>query len=235
MGNGESDKTDAPAAATDIPPTVTKAIAGGAAGKEGTGRPAEPSGDAHSAGPGAAPEEEVMTPPVHSVRFNCLVDVAYQAGREAFFAALARWFEGTQALFGTAAVGAALGGSSILTGAAAIVGAVAAVGQLVADPAGAARDSRVLRSRYLDILAEMEETEATDAACAKWRARMQRITADEGPTYRAAQALAYNEVIDSIFAEPEAARKRLLVPASERRLAHWRRFGGRTFAPAGDG
>lgn len=188
--------------------------------------------DPASAGAGSdhRPAPQGAVGEIDDLRFDCSVDAAYNASREAHYARVSRWLAGTQAFIGTGAVAGIVGQWGWITAALGVVAAGAAVAQLVFDPAGQARKHQGLRGRYLDILAEMEER-PEPSLCAQWRARRLRIAADEEPVFRAIQAIAYNQIVDSQFPELEARERRLVIPKWDRCLKQFWRAEGRTYSP----
>jgi hypothetical protein len=86
--------------------------------------------------------------------------------------------------------------------------AIAAIGaaQLVFDFAGRAKNHELLQKRYYDLLGRMHETLApTDEQCASMMAEILRISGEEPPTYRALDAVTYNEALDSIYGDERSA------------------------------
>lgn len=174
---------------------------------------------------------EVLNDPGHAIRFQCLADVIYHGSRENFFDSWAKILTGFQVFLQTGSIFVFVTGNGILAGVAAIVSALAGVVLLVLDPTKLARDHRSIRSRYHQILAEIEETEHSDEQCRRWRAQKWRLGADEPVTFRALAALSFNAAVDSIYTEKEAEFLRLQVPLSDQRFANWREFRGKIYKP----
>jgi hypothetical protein len=167
-----------------------------------------------------------------ALRFDCLSSVGYHSSRELFFDRLNKFLTGTQVGLQTAAVAAIIGKPDSQLGIiVALISALAGVFSLVIDPAKMAREHRSLRTRCHEILAELEERTPTMTVLGTWRARKQRISADGPPSYRAAQALAYNQAVDSIYEEPDATAARLVVPDWHRRLSQWWPYRGERYRP----
>ncbi|MCF1470577.1 hypothetical protein FS763_01355 [Agrobacterium vitis] len=81
--------------------------------------------------------------------------------------------------------------------------------QLVFDFGGKARDHQMLQKRYYDIRAAIDgNTAPMTADCAKWRAELTRIYADEPPTFRALDAIADNQATAALH---DAVKPRLKV------------------------
>jgi hypothetical protein len=66
---------------------------------------------------------------------------------------------------------------------------------------------------------------------AAFRAKKERMRAEEPPSMRAAVALAYNVAVNAMYAEPEASDHRLIVPPWLRRLLRIVSFRSATYAP----
>jgi hypothetical protein len=91
-------------------------------------------------------------------------------------------------------------------------GIVAAIGaaQLVMDFGGRARLHQTLHRDFTRLLAKMmEDSDPSEKDRLLWQAEIVRIGADEPPTKRAADTVAYNEASDTLGADPA---HRLVVP-----------------------
>ncbi|MFN3656427.1 MAG: hypothetical protein ACK4UO_04105 [Pseudolabrys sp.] len=83
---------------------------------------------------------------------------------------------------------------------------------LVISPGLKAQTHTTLRSRYFELLADIEETEFSERTNVRWNATLNRIYAQEPPTaYRAIKAMAYNVATDALWSENEAAKRRLAI------------------------
>lgn len=211
----------------------TAAAAAAATGS--TGGPEHPVRAAAS----AAPAEEGLRTAVHETRFTALQNIAYNAMREQFLSRLGRGLVGTQVLAGTAAVFSAaqffaaadsVGAADGATIWIALFGAMVGVLLLVLDPAAAAREHRVLRSKYHELLALMDECAAPTMADVRgWNATMQRIAAGEPPAYRALKAMAFNAAVNALYREEDAAQQRYRVTPAQRWSANWLTHRGTPF------
>lgn len=190
----------------------------------------------------ASAAEDGLRTAVHGARFSALQDIAYNAMREQFLSRLGRGLVGTQVLAGTAAVFSAAqlfaATDPVATSAAtdsvtvwiALFGAVVGVVLLVLDPAAAAREHRVLRSKYHELLATMDEcAEPTMDNVRAWNATMQRIAAGEPPSYRAVKAMAFNAAVNALYREADAAKQRYRVTWRQRWTANWLTHRGTPF------
>lgn len=168
----------------------------------------------------SAAEQKGLNERLHSVRFFALENVAYHAMREQFLARVAKVLTGAQVLLGTSAVGMlsdAIPGSPMgVVVTAALVGVLL----LVLDPAAGAREHRILRGKYLDVVAELDGKDANDADIREMRSAMVRISAGEPPAYRAVQAMAYNTAVLAIYSRDEAPQYLYRIGAIRRLLAH---------------
>ncbi|MGS4945165.1 hypothetical protein ACVDG3_06775 [Meridianimarinicoccus sp. RP-17] len=168
-----------------------------------------------------------MTPDRDNIRFNVLRNALYHTARRRWFESWNRRFNFLVILLGAAAVGdlATRAGFDPIS----IGVAVATIGalQLVFDFSGQARDHQTLQRAYYHLLADIEATlNDTDEDRARWYGDMIRITADEAPTMRAADARAYNDAIDATEMDPD---QRLIVPLLHQLLAHFVAFEGRNY------
>lgn len=193
-----------------------------------TGRAGPKNGSAVRAAAASAPGAGVIQD-AHGVRFHALENIAYHAAREQFFALAAKALTGLQVLLGTSAVGMiaeVLPGSPLVF---VVLAALTGVLLLVYDPAAGAREHRILRGRYHDLVAEMDETvpDATDVR--RWRAAMSRIAAGEPPVYRAVQAMAYNAAVNASYPEELAVSHRYKIGWLRVLFAHFWPMRGMRF------
>lgn len=144
----------------------------------------------------------------HNLRFGLRELIAYHAMREQALARLSRLLTGVQVFLATSAIAAMT--NTLPFGAVALtaISAFAGVVLLVIDPAGGAREHRSIRSRYHDILADVEEVGSEPSLLLTLRAKRERVAADSPPAYRCVQAIAFNAAINAIYPEDQAANHR---------------------------
>jgi len=159
------------------------------------------------------------------VRFDALRNALYHTAR-------VRWYSGWNRLFnfiilflGTAAAAdaaklfpLAVSDNSFARAVGCLTAAVGAL-QLVIDFGGSARTHESLARRYYELMAEIEETplRPREETVRAWRGKLIRITADEPPTLRALDSIAYNEAADALG---WAHDDRLIVPWHQRIRRH---------------
>lgn len=137
-----------------------------------------------------------------SIRFQALRNALYHKSRQRRLEWWARAANLVTILLGSAAAAKAfgLGGPSteILIGF--FVAAVGAL-QLVYDWSSKARTHEFLQRRFYEVLAKIEEADSgviSKGELQRFNAELIRIYADEPPTLRALDAVAYNEALDSL-------------------------------------
>lgn len=151
-------------------------------------------------------------------RFSALRNAYYHSARLRFY----EW-QHRALMFGIVLTGTA-GVSNILTAYAgdrwfAGVTALLATFDLVLDLRGKAQLHDALKRRYYMLLARLEEKpDAGARQIARWQARILAITAEEPVTYRAVDAVAHNEAIDTLGLDP--GEKQVLT----KRQYRWRHF-----------
>ena len=153
----------------------------------------------------------------HNLRFGLRELIAYHAMREQALARLSRLLTGVQVYLATSAIAAMTNtlpfGAVVLTAISAFAGVVL----LVIDPAGAAREHRSIRSRYHDILADVEEAGSEPSVLLALKAKRERVAADSPPAYRCVQAIAFNAATNAIYPEDQAVNHRY-------HIGFWRGF-----------
>lgn len=122
-------------------------------------------------------------------RFELLRCAMYHEDCEASFAFWHRAFTGLNVLLGTAAVGTVLSERANLAVISGVAVAVLSVLSLVWDYAGRARDHKVLRQRYFQLLGELE---SGAARAERVKSAMSLIYADEPPAKSRVSAVAHN-------------------------------------------
>ncbi|EHK56847.1 hypothetical protein [Allomesorhizobium alhagi] len=189
-------------------------------------RPGPENGGAVRAPAPATASEIAADDPAYGLRFHIRENISYHAAREQFLSRLNRVLIGLQVMLGTSAIAVLAENLPGLAVAVLGVSALSGVLLLVLDPAGAAREHRVFRGRYHDLLADLEEGPCDEIQLKRARGTMQRIASGEPPVYRAVQALAYNAAVNATLAEEEARKHRY-------RVRGWRRLFGNWFPMRG--
>ncbi len=181
----------------------------------------------------AAAGEEVASRALFDLQFECIADTAYYVMRETHFARMNRWLTGAQTLLSTGAVASLLAeGAWAVTVTAGLAGAVSGVILLVLDPAGAAREYRILRSRVMAITRAIVVDPTGPREVRMLASKRLEVAADAPPVLRALQAIAYNAAVDALYSREDAPSQRLAVTARQRWCAQWRGFWGVNFPVA---
>jgi len=196
--------------------------------------PNEPADAGSKAETRAADSPEVD--PQYPFRFDCIDNAAYHAIRADLFDNIHRVLMAT-VLISSSATLAGLAGFEVLRPLAPWAGLIpllASTADLVITPGSKAQTHTTLRARFFELLADIEEREATPEDTRRWTAALYRAYAQEPPvTYRVAKAVAYNVAVDTLWPEPEAAKRRLVVPWYHRVVGWLLPFHGRNYKPAG--
>ncbi|WP_289015726.1 hypothetical protein [uncultured Methylobacterium sp.] len=121
------------------------------------------------------------------------------------------------------ALGAGLLASYIPATLAGFLVAMASAFDVTFDFAGQARRHRDLRGRFTSLAEEVVSPKCDPGTV---RPAMLRLDADAPPTYRAAEAVAYNQALTGLGRDPDY---RLYVPPWQRVLRHVWPFGGTTY------
>lgn len=170
-----------------------------------------------------APED--LTVLRSDLRFHALRNAYYHSARLRWFELQHRVLMFAIVLFGTAGVATLFGtgGSGVL----AALTALLASADLVLDLRGKAQLHDALKRRYYMLLAKLdEEPDASAAKLRRWNARIIRITAEEPVSYRAVDALARNEAIDTLGLDEDDKE---VVTSAQYRWRHWSPYQGVTF------
>lgn len=163
-----------------------------------------------------------------NLRFNVLRNALYHTARRRVFERINRILNFAIIALGATAMSDIIIRSDIspiwLGATVTIIGAL----QLVFDFARQARDHQILQRDYYHLLAEIEEkTEANEADCARWQAKIIRITSDEPPILRALDAKAYNDALDAL--DIYESSERLRIPLLHQWLGSLFSFEGHTY------
>jgi hypothetical protein len=142
------------------------------------------------------------------VRFNALRNAHYHMARQAWFDRLNRFCNFLVIIAGTAIayqVSQRLDWVGFLV--AFLTTAVGAL-QLVFDFGGMAHRHEILKKKYFDVAARIEELKKpTIAAKAKINSNLISISAEEPPSFRALDAIAHNQIVDAIHGNEGKAYK----------------------------
>jgi hypothetical protein len=181
-------------------PTATGAVPTAPAGPGATGPGQGRRDDTSSTG---ASSSSAATLERHRIRFDCMAEIAYHALMES---SLDRWHRiiiSVVLISGTASFASL---TDVLPdnwqGALLFLIVAAATVDIMFDPPGAARNHRDMRSRFHSLLAMLETCE--DVHLKNVRAEMQKIYAQQPPSNRFVQAVAYNVAVDAMYARDKA-------------------------------
>ncbi|MBT9370304.1 hypothetical protein [Rhizobium sp. CSW-27] len=155
---------------------------------------------------------------VHGLRHTALRNALYHVARRGWLDGISRILNLAVIVGGTAYAADIAKGNTNATLLLGMITAVIGALQLVFDFGGRARDHQLLQKRYYDVLAAIEENRAPNLDdCARWKAELTRIYADEPPTLRALDAIADNQATAAIMG---ARKPRLHVTFYESMTRH---------------
>jgi hypothetical protein len=153
--------------------------------------------------------DDDCTNQLKDLRHTILRNALYHIARRAWHERINRFFNLFVIIGGTAYVANFAQGDVRWNLALGLSTSIIGAMQLVFDFGGRARDHQILQKRYYDIRAAIDENTApTSADCAKWKADLTRIYADEPPTFRALDAIADNQATAALY---DAVKPRLKV------------------------
>lgn len=159
------------------------------------------------------------------LRFTCIDGAAYHGARASFFDFVHRMLMAIVLLSSSTTI-AGMAGLELFKPWlpwAGLAPLLASTLDLVISPGLKAQTHATLRSRYFELLADIEEIDFSARTHDRWTAALNRIYAQEPPTaYRAIKAMAYNVATDALWSEDEAAKRRL-------KLSFWDRWTGQLF------
>lgn len=139
-----------------------------------------------------------MEEQVRDVKFNALRNALYHAARRSGLETLNRFVNLIVIVSGAAAV-SDLFGPMVDVRWFAFAATVAGALQLVCDFGGRAKEHEFLQKRFYDVITDIERSRtATEDDLCRWRADLVTIYADEPPTMRALDAIAYNNAGDAL-------------------------------------
>lgn len=167
------------------------------------------------------------------IRQDLLRNALYHSYRRRFFDSAIRWSNFATILLGASAALNFLGqfgvNSVVIGMAVAVVGAL----QLVFDLSGRANEHRQFQKEYYRLLAAVPEPDSFTAEdCTNLARRIAELSAEEPPTLRALDAIAYNDAIAAL-GDFDIATQRLRVPFLHARLAGMLSFTGANYRPVG--
>ena len=163
------------------------------------------------------------------LRHNFLRNALYHTARRRVLEGWSRFTNFTVLALGTTSAADALAGLGISQGLLGLAVAIVAAMQFAFDWAGRARTHEFLQRRYYEALAQIEgKSVLTDPECLAFQGQISLLAAEEPPTYRAVDAMAYNEANDAMYGA-EGAETRLVVPWWHVPLAHLLHFNGSNY------
>ena len=169
---------------------------------------------------------------IDALRFQALRNALYHTARRRVLEGWGRWLNFLVIVGGAASVTQALQASAAGPWMVGIAITVVGALQLVFDFAGRARSHEILQRRYYDLLGRIEETgEAPDAARAAFASEVARIAGEEPPTYRALDAIAYNEALDALHGGG-AGHQKCRMSRWQSLTRHWLHHNGADFTGA---
>lgn len=157
----------------------------------------------------------------NALRFSCLMNSSYHAGREAYLDRFHRVIMFAVIVLGAGAL-TDLGAKDfpwIKEVFAAAVAVLAAI-DLVCDLSNRARQHSLMKRRYFELLADFRDGKRNEREC---RACMDRYSADEEPVYQALLDESWNAAQVAIFGKDA---KEVLIPWWHRLLKNVWRFAG---------
>lgn len=135
---------------------------------------------------------------------------------------------------GTTSAADALVGIGVSQGLLGLAVAIVAAMQFAFDWSGRARTHEFLQRRNYEVLAQIEaKPELAKRQSSEFQSQISLLSAEEPPTYRALDAMAYNEALDSIYGSG-GADFRLVVPWWQVPLMHLLHFNGTNYRSAAE-
>lgn len=134
------------------------------------------------------------------VRFAALRNAHYHMSRQAWFDGLNRVFSFAIILSGTALAWQVSQQKEFVGIAVAVATTVIGALQLVFDLGGQARTHEFLKKRYYEVVQEIEKLESPATSDkSRLKSQLLSLSAEEPPVYRALDATAHNQIVDSIY------------------------------------
>jgi hypothetical protein len=149
-------------------------------------------------GSASVPETATSDEEVACVKFDCLMNARYHATREAFLDNVHRWFMFGVIAFGASAVIDAFGGVWWLKGIFGLGATILGALDLTFDLSNRARAHSLMKRRYFELLADIEEERKTPEEA---RACLHRYSADEEPAYHAVIASSFNSAQEMVYGD----------------------------------
>lgn len=139
-----------------------------------------------------------MEDQVRDVKFDALRNALYHSARRSALETMNRMINLVVIVAGAAAV-SDLFGPTFDVRWFALAATIAGAFQLVFDFGGRAKEHAFLQKRFYDVVAEIEKSStATEQDICRWRGDLVTIYADEPPTMRVLDAIAYNNAGDAL-------------------------------------
>ena len=165
----------------------------------------------------------------HDIRFAALRNAHYHLSRQA-------WFDRWNRLFNVLIIASGTALAWQISQQNEAVGVVVAISttvigslQLVLDLGGQARNHEFLKRRYFEVLAEIEKLEnPSQVDKSRLKAQLLSLSAEEPPTYWALDAIAYNQIVHSMYGV-EGKEHRCLVSWWQLRTRHILYYAGVNF------
>jgi hypothetical protein len=163
-------------------------------------------------------------PTLRQIQKECIFNMHYHAGREAYLDASHRWLMFLVIVFGTSAVVDIFPSlpwvKVALSAAAAVMGAL----DLTFDLSGRARNHAVMKRRYSDVLTSCLRN-ADELAVA--RSSLMELAGEEEPAYHALIALSHNMAESQVYGDDD---EHLHVPWHHKKLKNIVRFEGANYS-----
>ncbi|MFO3796998.1 MAG: hypothetical protein ACK8QZ_06890 [Anaerolineales bacterium] len=164
-----------------------------------------------------------------ALRHNFLRNALYHTARRRVLEGWSRLSNFVVLALGTTSAADALVGFGISQGLLGLAVAIVAAMQFAFDWSGRARTHEFLQRRNYEVLAQIEtKPELAKRQGAEFQGQISLLSAEEPPTHRALDAMAYNEALDSIYGAG-GADSRLVVPVWQVPLVHILHFNGSNY------
>ena len=166
---------------------------------------------------------------IHNIRFAALRNAHYHMSRQAWFDGWNRIFSFLIIILGTALAWQISQQNQAVGVSAAISTTIIGSLQLVFDLGGQARNHEFLKRRYFEVVAEIVKLEnPTTVDRSRLNTQLLSLSAEEPPTYRALDAIAYNQIVHSMYGI-EGKEHRCPVSIWQMKTRHILRHAGADF------
>jgi hypothetical protein len=181
------------------------------------------------------PSDQAKIASLYDCRFACHCNAAYHGMRASFYELAHRSLMGCVIILGSGTIATlAIQDYPVAQKGLAFLMVALSTLDLVWGPSLKAQLHAHFRSRYLEMLGEIEEESHTSKNIKKWVGCIYRIYGQEPPKeYKSVQALAYNVATDALNEESVAKFKRLAVPYWHRLTANFCSRYSTTYAQFG--